>query len=99
MGFEEITEADNKNLDGECDRFNEVIQFIRDNPLLATLMYGPITLRTMLWLHNLSDDFFLYRLYPVIRFVIVSGSKGTRCDVLDSLQFHQQTMCHRILTI
>ena len=86
MGFKEVSKADNEILDGECDRFQEVIQFVRDNPLLATLLYGPISLRTMLWFHNLSDDFFLYRLYPVIRFVIVAGSKGTRCDVIGSLQ-------------
>ena len=30
--------------------------------------------------HRLSDDFFLYRLYPVIRFVIVAGSKGAMLD-------------------
>jgi len=79
-GFEGISDEQNEAMDRQCDRFNMFTGFARNNGVLGKILFGVPTLRTFLYLAGFSEDFFLYRLYPVIRFVIVAGSKGAMLD-------------------
>lgn len=79
-GFEAVTDAEEAALDAECDSFMRVVTWAQAHPLLSKALLAPLSLRQLLRLLGLSDDFFLLRLYPVIRFVIVSGSKGAMLD-------------------
>lgn len=78
--FEDVPSDVNERLDKECDVFMNAVGWVQRNKHTARLLLSPISLRTMLRFLGLSDDFFLLRLYPVIRFVIVSGSKGKMLD-------------------
>ncbi|KAL3924721.1 MAG: hypothetical protein SGPRY_003835 [Prymnesium sp.] len=79
-GFGRISSESSNSLDRECDRFMALMVWLKENEVWGRLLYGPISLRTALRLHGFSDEFFLYRMYPVIRFVIVAGSKGAMLD-------------------
>ena len=79
-GFRPVSEALGAALNAECDRFVALVEWVKAHKVLAMLLYGPMTLRRALWLHGFSDDFFIYRMYPVIRFVIVAGSKAAMLD-------------------
>lgn len=66
--------------DKHCDVWMGMVRWVVEHPLLARVYYGTRSLRSVLAWSGLSLDFFTYRLYPVVRFVIVSGSKGKLLD-------------------
>jgi len=74
-----ISNEQSESFDKECDRWMEIVQWCKDNDHCSTY-YGVVTLRLLLNGNGLSMAFFTYRLYPVIRFVIVAGSKGKLLD-------------------
>lgn len=75
-----IGAADAARFDNECDRWMEIIRWTQANMGRARLWYGTRSLRRMLADNGFSMGFFTFRLYPVVRFVIVSGSKGKLLD-------------------
>lgn len=79
-GFEGVPKDKAEVLDRQCDRFMRVVRWVKAHKVLSKVLLGPVSLRNLLRALWLDDDFFLLRLYPVIRFVIVSGSKGAMLD-------------------
>ena len=75
----------NAALDLECSTLRRVTYFIRRFTGISRLFYGSISLRSLLWLHGLSDAFFVHRLYPTLRFV--TAVTGEPAELLDASAF------------
>jgi len=76
-----LTAEENEKYDEECSRWMSIVEWCQGFPtFVCKIYYGTQTLRSVLKYHDLSVEFFTYRLYPVIRFVIVAGQKGMLLD-------------------
>jgi predicted NAD/FAD-binding protein len=75
-GWRPVSAAENADFDRQCVRFSLLQRFMAACKPCASVLYSPISLATWLRLHGFSEAFFIFRLYPVIRFLIVTGSKG-----------------------
>lgn len=82
--FQSITAEAEKSHDHECTRLLSILHGIRDsgaeNKWNTRLWLHLTSLRSFWKMHALSEDFFMERVYPLIRFIVVSGSKAKILD-------------------
>merc|ERR1711920_217385 len=73
--FVNLTEEEHASHDKECTRLLEALKHV-GGLKNSKIFLGAITLKAFFKMHGLSHAFFMERVYPLIRFIIVSGSKG-----------------------